>query len=229
MQKQSSNHTGGSPARDRIVERECEAETAGKLTARDLEISAWLGRLPGASAVQIRRRFGIGRAQGYRRLQVLRSFGLVRQVQVLAWRPALYMVSGRSLRPGSYEHALALAELVVTREAAGSVIASDVELRRYRRGQGTLIEMLELEDLDVIVECPRVPDAVEWMGDGGLRAYEIELSSKGRTRREEILSAYAISSYRTVTWLVPDARLAELIDGEIERMGIGGFIEVARE
>jgi hypothetical protein len=38
------------------------------LTERDLEIVRWLDGLGGASLDQIRRRFGLGRTQGYRRV-----------------------------------------------------------------------------------------------------------------------------------------------------------------
>lgn len=202
--------------------------TSGVLTARDLEIFGWLGRLPGASIEQIRRRFALGRTQDYRRLQVLGSFGLVRRRQLLAERPALYTVNGQSLRPGSYEHALALAELIVAREGENAAIATDQELRRERGGRSALSQVFGPDDLEVVASCRRIPDAVESLAGGGLRAYEIELSSKGRTRRESVLSAYALSGYRQVMWLVPNAGLARLIGEEIERMGLDGFMEVER-
>ncbi|MGI9020098.1 MAG: hypothetical protein ACR2G3_05245 [Solirubrobacterales bacterium] len=202
--------------------------TSGVLTARDLEISVWLGRLPGASIEQIRRRFELGRTQGYRRLQVLISFGLVRRLHLLAERPALYTVNGRSLRPGSYEHALALAELIVAREGENAVIATDQELRRQRGGRSALNGLFGPGELDVIGRCDRIPDAVESLTGGGLVAYEIELSSKGRTRRESVLSAYATSGYRQVRWVVPNAVLARLIGEEVERVGLDGFMEVER-
>lgn len=205
-----------------------KAATSGVLTARDLEISDWLGRLSGASIEQIRRRFGLGRTQGYRRLQVLSSFGLVRRLHLLTGRPALYTVNGRPLRPGSYEHALALAELIVAREGENAAIATDQELRRERGGWSRLNTVFGPDDLDVIASCRRIPDAVESLAGRGLLAYEIELSSKGRTRRESVLSAYAISGYRQVRWVVPNSALARLIGEEIERMGLDGFMGVER-
>src|SRR5438477_7053597 len=96
------------------------AERAGCLTERDLEVSVWVGRLLGASAAQIGHRFRLGRTQRYRRLRVLQAYGLLRRRRLLIGRPALYLVKGRRLRPASYEHALAVAELVVERELAGA-------------------------------------------------------------------------------------------------------------
>lgn len=199
----------------------------GLLTERDREIVAWLGRLPGASVEQIRGRFGLGRSQAYRRVQVLSSFGLVQRLHLLAGRPALYAVRGQSLRPASYEHALALAELIVAREPEGAVIATDQELRRERNGEEVVAARLGDDRCAVVGACRRIPDAVELLPGGGLLAYEIELSSKGRSRRTKILSTYAASGYERVRWLVPDSRLAALIATEIEAMGLGGFMEVA--
>jgi len=202
--------------------------TPGVLTTRDREISAWLGRLPGASVEQIRRRYGLGRSQAYRRLQVLASFGMVRRLHILAGRPPLYTANGRSLGPASYEHAVALAELIVARELENAAVATDRELRQERGGRRALGRRFGPDDRQVIASCRRIPDAVELLCGGGLLAYEIELSSKGRTRREAVLSAYATSCYRRVRWVVPNAGLARLIGEEIERMGLDGFVEVER-
>src|SRR5918994_7176329 len=45
------------------------------LTERDLRIVSWLDGLGGASMEQIRRRFGMGRTQGYRRVRVPQEYG----------------------------------------------------------------------------------------------------------------------------------------------------------
>src|SRR5438874_195986 len=95
---------------------------AGVLTARDVEIAGWVGRLVGASGEQIGRRFGLCRTQLYRRLRVLLAQRLVRRRKVLIGRPALYVVGRRHVRVGGYEHALAVSELVVCRERAGAEI-----------------------------------------------------------------------------------------------------------
>jgi len=147
---------------------------------------------------------------------------------VLAARPPLYGVSGRIIGPSGYEHGHAVSELVVEREVAGAIVATDAELRRLRSAQGVLDAPLSGPDLDVFLGCPRTPDVIEVVEGGGVLAYEIELSSKGRARREAILAAYAVSEYTEVEWIVPNARLAALLGVEIEEMGLNGFMTVRR-
>jgi hypothetical protein len=71
------------------------AEKTGFLTERDLEISAWVERLLGASACQIGRRFGLGRTQLYQRLRVLQAYGLLSRRRLIVGQPALDVVKGR--------------------------------------------------------------------------------------------------------------------------------------
>lgn len=118
-----------------------EAQSAGlpgELTRRDLEIEAWLDRLAGAGLTQIQARFGLGKSQAYRRLQVLRQHQLVSSLRLLANRPSLFVVAGRSLRPASVEHALLAARLVAERERLGIRVVTEIELRRERAGQPAL-------------------------------------------------------------------------------------------
>ena len=145
--------------------------TPGLIVARDLELVAWLDRLVGASVEQIRARFGLGRTQAYRRLQVLQDFGLVRRRHLSATLPPLYTVPSRSLRVASCEHAHALTELVVAIETSGGEIATELELRREREARRSSTAGSPTEQLATVLGCPRIPDAVELLAGGGLRAY----------------------------------------------------------
>jgi hypothetical protein len=206
-----------------------DAVRAGVLTPRDLEIAGWLDRVGAASIQQIAARFELGQTQAYRRVEVLRGFGLIRRLRLLVGRPSLYAPTGRSLHPASCEHALALAELVVARERSGAVVLGEVELRRQRARQPALGGRLGEEELQTLLSCERVPDAVEVLPKGGLAAYEIELSSKGQTRRRRIIAAYAASNFERVHWIVPDPQLAALLRAEIAANGVDDFMEVADE
>jgi DNA-binding Lrp family transcriptional regulator len=126
--------------------------TAGcQLTERDLEIVSWLDRLGGGSVEQIRRRFGLGRTQGYRRLQVLEDFGLVRRVDLLVQFPGLYVAPRQSVSAWHIEHTLRLIDLVVDLELAGRVILGDLEVRRERFGAGAMETRLDEEQMAVVV------------------------------------------------------------------------------
>lgn len=106
---------------------------------------------------------------------------------------------------------------------------TEVELRRERGGEDGFPEWASDHHRTVALGCRRIPDALEVTTSGGLRAIEIELSSKGSTRREQILGHYAASKYEQVTWLVPNARLAALIEREIDRLGLARFMEVRND
>jgi hypothetical protein len=190
-----------------------------------MEIAGWVGRLVGASGEQIGRRYGLGRTQVYRRVRVLSAQGLLRRRKVLIGRPAVYMAPGRRLRVSGYEHALAVSELVVGRELAGASVITEREVRRLRVLREPFGVDLDDTEAETILSCRRTPDAIERKA-GGLIAYEVELSSKGRARRERVLGAYAFSTYERVRWIVPDPRLRALVKADANDHGLIGFMEV---
>lgn len=202
--------------------------TPGLLVARDLAIAAWLDRLAGASVDQIRRRFSLGRTQAYRRLQVLADYGLITRRHLTTTLPPVYVVPSRSLRLASVAHAFWVTELVVSLELRGSQVVTELELRRERARQPSLSVDAGLSDpqAETIRGCDRVPDAVEVLAGGGLCAWEIEISSKGRSRRGRVLAALAVSDYERVHWIAPDPQLAALLDREINQRGLDAFMEV---
>ena len=80
-----------------------------------------------------------------------------------------------------------------------------------------------------MLACERIPDAVELRQSGALVAYEVELSSKGSSRRSSVLAAYASSDYERVVWIVPSSQLAALLRTEIADNGLSQFMEVRHE
>ena len=201
----------------------------GVLQERDFEIAYWLSRLVAASVGQIRARFGLGRSQTYHRLQVLCERGVLRRHHLAVSVPPLYAIYGRPLQVGTCAHAVALTELAVAIEGSGRELATEVELRRARSAQTTLGSSLSEDQVETVSNCERVPDAAELLKTGGLRAYEVELSSKGRTRRMGVLRAYARSTYEQVTWVAPDPQLAALVTREIAEVGLDSWMEVRSE
>ena len=177
----------------------------------------------------IRIRFGLGQSQAYRRMQVLRQVGVVRSQRLLVNRPTLYLPAGRALRPASFEHVFLASNLVACRERHGSRMITEKELRRERSGEPAFPRWIGAEQRQVALRCRRTPDAVELLPSGGMRAFEIELSSKGRSRREAILGNYAASNYEQVNWIAPNPRLAALLRREIEGLGLSRFMEVTDE
>ena len=202
-----------------------EQRTSGLVTARDLEIAQWLERLVGASVDQLRRRFAMGQSQAYRRLEVLEQHGLIDRRPILFGRPVLFTVRPRELGPSTYEHAAAVASLVAELESGGAKVVTDVELRGAR-GKQRLFGPLDGIALQTFLACRRTPDVIECLADGAVGAYEVELSSKGRARRESILTHYALSDYEFVRWIVPDPSIRALLSAEIAEMGLTRLMEV---
>lgn len=201
----------------------------GVLQERDFEIAYWLSRLVAASVGQIRTRFGLGRSQTYRRLQVLCERGVVHRHHLAVGVPPLYSIYGRQLRVGTCAHAVALTQLAVAIESSGRELATEVELRRARGAQTPVGSPLSENQIETVNSCERVPDAAELLRSGGIGAYEVELSSKGRTRRMHVLRAYAGSRYEQVTWIAPDPQLAALVTREIAEVGLDSWMEVRSE
>lgn len=211
----------------KALERHPSSPPQRILMGRDLKIAAWLERLGGASVEQIQRRFSMNRTVVYRRLESLKRHGLARRCHLLADKPPLYVRGGATVRSSHYAHTFRLTELVVDLELQGREIIGEVEIRRQRFGEPCLDDRLTLAQVELIAACPRIPDAVEVVDAGALIAYEVELSSKGRKRRERILSAYAASRYLAVKWIVPEPQLAALLTREIEAMGLSEYMEVS--
>jgi len=78
-----------------------------RMTARDLEIVRWVGRLRMASASQIAERFGLGRAVGYARLSGLVNLGLLEHARIFHAAPGVYLGTRAGLAAVDVEKSLA--------------------------------------------------------------------------------------------------------------------------
>lgn len=199
----------------------------GVLVHRDQEIARWVDRVGAAGVEQIRRRFGLGRTQAYKRLRVLVALRLLRTQRLTIEIPLLWLPVGESVGLSRIEHLYRAAGLVAALESAGRTVATERELRRARRNPEAAAPVLAGE-LATVLGCERTPDAVEVSGDG-LTAYELELSSKGKARRRQIFGAYAVSGYARVVWIAPSPPLAALLGKEIDESGLDRLMEVRDE
>lgn len=196
------------------------------LTPRDLEIHSWIDRSGAATISQVRRRFRLGRSQAYRRIGALRQHDLLRRHGVYIGISPLYAPVGKTISSATFVHTIALTDLLVDLDLEGRSAMGEIEIRRDCFGEGELLSRLSPDQIDTVRGCPRVPDVIELGTSGGAIAYEIELSSKGKARRERIFSEYATSDYERVVWLSPDPGLRRLLSREAEQMGLGDFMEV---
>jgi hypothetical protein len=174
-----------------------------RLTARDLEIISWTGRLRFAEAAQVARRFRMDRRNAYRRLHRLVAHSLLDHRRIFHALPGAYLVTKGGLdaaglqlpRPRvdvrSYRH---------DREVAWVLIALESEF-----GPTAILSERELRSRDL--RSPGWPRYAVWRGNhrtrrglhfpdlaverrDGLLAVEVELTGKGRARLDSIVAGY---------------------------------------
>lgn len=203
-----------------------EIPRTGLLVRRDYEIANWIDRVGAASVEQVRQRFGLGRSQAYGRLRVLVGAGILTRQRLTSEIPLLWLPVGGSVGLSRIEHLFQVSGLVASREVVGVEIATERELRRTRVNRDNAPRAIR-DQVDLVCACERMPDAVERSAAGGLTAYELELSSKGRDRRARIFNAYALSGYERVSWIAPSPQIASLLRREIEDSGLTQFMDVA--
>lgn len=173
------------------------------VTERDVAIVRWIGRLRFAEAEQIAGRFEMDLHNAYRRLRGLIALDLVEHRRVFHAQPGAYTttragleLAGLRLPPGridirTYEHDRLMGDVAIAleREFGAAAMVTEREMRsvdatadppRYavRRGASESKRALHFPDL-----------AVE-LDDGRRLAVEVELSAKGRTRLDSIVTAY---------------------------------------
>lgn len=175
-----------------------------RVTARDVELVRWIGRLRFAQAVQVADRFAMDERNVYRRLRGLVALGLLEHRRVFHARPGVYLATGDGLaaagvrlpRPRidirTYRHDRIASAVCIELErefgSAGVVTerelrahdASGVERPRYAVRLGSQATRRGLHFPDLAVEAEgRHPLAIE-----------VELAVKGRVRLDSIVSGY---------------------------------------
>lgn len=217
-----------------------------QITARDLELLAFLAAHRLVEADHARRFLRRAPSTARGRLSALREAGLVTQRHIFHRQPPCYQVTARGLAAiGSrlpvprvdlhgYGHDLGVAWLwLLARDGAFGELREVIAERelRSRDGPGGRAE----PPLAVRVggvgprgrERLHYPDLLLVTGHGRRVALELELSDKGRTRRERILSAYgADPRVDAVVYLVEDRRLGDALIASARRLGIESIVRV---
>ena len=180
------------------------------------------------------------------RLRRLAAEGLARREQPFAGTATFHLINrrglqalGSPLRPprfdlGCYQHDVGLAWLwLAARSGAFGPLDGLVSERRMRWHDATrsALEPAMAVSLGGVGPGGRerlhYPDLLVVTRSGRRIAVELELSSKGRARRERILGGYA-GDVRIggVLYLVPNRPLARAIQESGRRMGIGHLLRI---
>lgn len=222
-----------------------------ELTASDLELLRFAGEHRFVVSAHVQALLALSPSAVDLRLQALSDAGMLAERTVLAGFPATYRSTRKGLNAiasglraptidlGRYDHEVGAAWLwLAARNGGFGPMREVIGERRLRSRDGSAAD-----DPD----SPR-PLAVRLGGVGrngrprlhhsdlllvdpaGRRlAVELELTSKGRERRERILSGYAADRrFAGVLYVVESPRLAESISTSARRLGISHLVHVQR-
>lgn len=217
-----------------------------RITDRDRELLAFLASHRLALSVHVQALLGVSADVARTRLGALAREGLVNKERIFDRQPACYLIMRKGLAAidselptprldlRCYEHDIGLAWLWLY--ARSGSFGSLEEIRSER----------QMRSLDASSEGPAEPLAVRLGGvgpggrerlhypdllltsSGGHRiALELELSSKGRTRRERILAGYAADArVDAVVYLVRHPQVARSVRGTAAKLGISAMVHV---
>ncbi len=219
-----------------------------RLTQRDVELVAWVGRWRSVLAAQVQARFGIGAVVCYRRLRGLVDMGLLFQRQVFCGEPGVYVATAGGLAVAdvclpaarldlaTYRHDLAAVWVALAVEAEiagnGSVglrVVGDREFRALVSG-GAAARQFGLSGLGAGRGRGGIPDVAVVDEEGRvLVALEVELSAKGRARLARVLGAYGRQPHlRRVVYLTDRAGVAASVQRAAQRAAVDDLVEVRR-
>lgn len=219
-----------------------------QLGEADLRLLAFAAEHRLVLGAHVQALLGVSARAATRRLEALARAGYLRTDKQLAdvrW----YQIDRRGLaalgsplgRPrnvdlATYEHDVGLGWLALAAErgafgATRNVVSERTMRSADRRGE----RFAEPYGVRVPGAGPRggdrrhYPDLLLETGTGHRVAVELELSSKGRARREEILGAYAIDArFDAVLYLVDRPTVGRAIELSAAALGIGDMVHVQR-
>jgi hypothetical protein len=183
-----------------------------------------------------------------RRLRALASVGLLESDRRLAEKPTWYRIRPPGLRliestlPSprradldTHHHDVGLGWLwIAARQGAFGRLRGVVSERRMRSHDGTADGGLDPFGMRLPGAGPRgrerlhYPDLLLETSTGHRIALELELTSKNRARREEILRGYMFSKLEAVIYLVEKPAVGKAISSSARRLGISDLVHVQR-
>jgi hypothetical protein len=216
------------------------------LTDRDREVLAFVAEhrfvLPAHAAALL----DVAEETASARLHSLTRAGYLIERRVFADAPRSYRIAQRGLdatgselgrptgRVGSYDHEVGAAWLwLAARNGAFGAMRDVLSERRLRSHDASAPG--RDDPLGVRLGAAgsagrqrlHYPDLLLVADDGRRIAIELELTGKGRTRRDGILAGYAADPrIAAVVYVVHDARVARSIEGSARRLGIGGLVQI---
>jgi len=210
------------------------------VTARDIEMLRWIGRLRFAEASQVALRFAMDERNAYRRLRGLVARELIVHQRVFHAIPGVYrsthsglVAAGLGLpRPRldirTYVHDRAAASVTIEleREFGPTAIRTERELRSHDAGESDRPRYAVRRGYERGRRGLHFPDlAIELDGQRPL-AVEIELTAKGARRLDSIVRAYVGGRHLdSVRYYAAPAALAGVARA-VERAGAQDLFDI---
>jgi len=246
------NGNGGGPgSRERASESQRAGRSngrpgraaRGRLTARDLELVRFLGRVKLARAEHVGRRFAMARSKIYARLSLLAAEGLVASERRVPGSAVYYATRTGLAATGlplgearmslaTLEHDLAVAQVCAETERAegAPVVVTEREMRAELRLEGTCAWRTEVRDTGQGRSGFHWPDLALHRGRGGHIAVEVELTQKRAERTRSILAGYSRrhEGLAAVLYLTPEERQAKRLEKMAAEQGMSSGLPVFR-
>lgn len=219
-----------------------------RITDRDRALLSYAAEHRFVRADHVRRFLGTSESTATRRLQALRDAGYLRREFVFAGEPACHAITGQGLAllestlsppqrdVRAYRHDIGLAWLwLAARDGAFGPLRQVISERTLRSLDGPR----RRADPPLAVrlggtgpnggERLHYPDMLLITERGHRVAVELELSGKGRARREHILDGYAADpEVDAVLYLVESRAIGNAVLASARRRGIAELVRVER-
>lgn len=216
------------------------------ITARDLELLAFVAEHRIVTAEHARRLLGSSTSVAYARLRALTKAGLLTGEKVLHGHPGCYLATQNGLRTAgtgyraqrtdlsSFHHDLGVAWLWLAAHAGTFGSAREVISERSMRSHDASADRTgETQGVRLGGVGPggrerlHYPDLMLVSPAGKRIAFELELTSKGLARREKILTGYAVDRrIDAVVYLVQNHAVGRRIQASARRLGIANLVHV---
>jgi hypothetical protein len=218
-----------------------------QLTERDLRILEFVSEHPFVLARHVAALLGITSSAAARRLLALNKGGYLISGESLKREPLLYQATGRALRAigsdlspppkqklGFYRHEAGLVWLALGAERGQFGPVTEVISERRMRSQDGRSARHE-EQFGVRLGGPgrdgrdrlHYPDLLMATPTGHRVAFELELTSKGRRRRERILTGYLLDRrIDAVVYLTDHPARRRALQESVRRLGLEDRVRV---
>jgi hypothetical protein len=220
---------------------------SAQVTERDRELLSFVAEHRLVLAAHVQALLGLSRAAIYKRLGTLVGAGLLAREPVFYRQPACYQITrdglaiaGSNLPPprridfNCYEHDVGLGWLwLAAHRGMFGPVSRVVCERAMRSHDGRAAGRADPFGVRLGGLGPggrprlHYPDLMLFTADGCRIAVELELTPKGKTRRESILAGYgADPRIDAVLYLAEQPGIAKSVSASARRLGIGPLVHV---